>query len=51
MNLQDQGCRFYISPDKKHARWMAPAVQAAFSPDWIDVTDWADEKLDAWIKS
>ena len=49
MNLQEQGCRYYISPDKSAARWMPPAVKAAFQPDWTDVTDWTDDEVDAWL--
>ena len=49
MSLQEQGCRYYISPSKDAARWMPPAVKAKFQPDWIDVTDWTDDEVDAWL--
>ena len=40
--------RFYISPDGERVRWMEQHVKSATHPDWLDATDWPDEKLAAF---
>lgn len=47
--LRDQGYRFCLRPDRQEARWLHPADKAQFHPDWIDVTDWEDSRLLAFI--
>lgn len=41
--------RFYISPNGERSRWMLTHVRRANHPDWIDATDWPDEKLAEFI--
>lgn len=45
MSLKDQGFRFCLSPDATRARWCHPVEVPHFYVDWLDVTDWPDEKL------
>lgn len=45
MMLQDQGFRFYVSPDGKSGGWKKPIYQATFYPDWTDTTDLSDEEF------
>lgn len=49
LSLKDQGFRFCLSPDAIKARWLHPAERIAFHEDWIDVTDWENEKLEAYL--
>lgn len=51
MSLKDQGFRFCISPSRKDARWLHPAEQTAFYPDWLDVTDWDAKSLLAYLEN
>ena len=45
MTIQDKGFRFYVNPDRQQGQWLDPIVKEAFHPDWIDVTEWHNEKL------
>ena len=51
MSSTNQTLRFYISPDKQKARWMNPAERNALNPDWVDVTDWPDDDLVAYLEA
>lgn len=49
MCLKDQGLKFCISPDRQRGRWLHPAEIAHEHQDWLDVTEWSDEKLAAYL--
>lgn len=49
MGLKDQGFKFCISPDKQRGRWLHPAETAYGHKYWLDVTEWPDEKLLAYL--
>jgi len=51
MTLQEQGFRFYASPDRNKYRWIHPDEKAAHYEDWIDCTDMSDDELAAFTKT
>lgn len=51
MSLQDEGFRYYISPNKDITKWMPPEIKETERPDWVDITDMPDDELVEWLKS
>uniref|UniRef100_A0A6M3MIE3 Uncharacterized protein n=1 Tax=viral metagenome TaxID=1070528 RepID=A0A6M3MIE3_9ZZZZ len=49
LSLKDQGFRFCLSPDAVKGRWLHPVEVEKVHPDWIDVTDWPDKKLEKFL--
>jgi hypothetical protein len=45
MSLQDEGFRLMCSSDGQSCRWVHWAEIPIYYPDWLDVTDWPEDRL------
>lgn len=45
MHLKDEGFKFCISPDKQQGKWLHPTQIKHWYSDWMDVTEWSNDKL------
>lgn len=48
-SLREQGYRFMVSRDRKHAEWLHPLEVSESGVDWVDCTDMNDAEFDAFM--
>lgn len=53
MSIQQQGFRFYVSEDRKQARWLHELdLSTGHYPqykDWIDATEMTDQEFESFM--